>query len=473
MKPRLFQLAVDTETPITLFKKLCQEKVLSFLFESAEQHGESGRYSFIGFDSLFTISLHNGNSDKGKAILEENGKRVIRSFRDPLKPLKAVLRRFQNIPKSLRHNHRFQSGLVGYFGYDLVKFFEPVKLPETKHPILADLPDGIFFFPKTVIEFDHLRSEMTILTYDENPAFLDDLKKKINSAISLASISSHKKSHKKARAEEEIPENAFFLEQAAAAKNSIASGECIQVVLSQQFEKETDLDDLSLYRKLRHTNPSPYMYLMRFSEFSIIGSSPETLVRVEGKEIVVRPIAGTRPRGKTMREEKILSDELLHSKKELAEHRMLVDLGRHDVGRVSEVGSVRVTKLLSVERYAHVMHLVSEVRGTLAHGKTAFDAFRSCFPAGTLTGAPKIRAMQLISELEGVRRGIYGGAIGYFDISGNMDFAIAIRTMMQRVEKVLIQSGAGIVYDSLPKKEHEECFHKAFSCLSTLSSTTS
>lgn len=440
MKPLIAEIMADTETPITLFAKLADGEMPAFLFESAEKSAQSGRYSFMGFGSLVTVSLPQGE-------------------KDPLDILQKILKKY-TFPK-IKGLPRFQGGLVGYFGYDLVRFFEKIPLPKKTNPFLRNMvPEGMFFFPKNMVIFDHLASKLFVISFEKNPSFIETLKEKLKKHVILPDI------HQNGSVI--FPENKNFEADVAKAKEYIRAGECIQIVLSQKFSFETDKDDLTLYRNLRSSNPSPYMFLLRFPECSIIGSSPETLVRVEDGEITVRPIAGTRKRGKNLKEDGKLEKELLSDAKELAEHRMLVDLGRNDIGRVSKKGTVRVAKLLAIERFSHVMHLVSEIRGILDPKKNMFDVFRACFPAGTLTGAPKIRAMELISKLEGERRGIYGGAVGYFDVSGNMDFAIAIRTMIKKGTEVLVQSGAGIVYDSIPEKEYEECLHKAKACISIL-----
>lgn len=439
MKPLVTEIIADTETPITLFAKLAGGNSPAFLFESAEKSAQSGRYSFMGFGSLVVVSLPQGK-------------------KDPLKILQSILKKY-TFPK-IKDLPKFQGGLVGYFGYDLIRYFEPISLPKKKHPLLKDIAEGKFFIPKNFLVFDHLQSKLFVISFEKNPTFINSLKEKLKKHVEFPSMYQN--------GSDVFPENKNFEADVTKAKEYIRSGECIQIVLSQKFSFETDKDDLTLYRNLRAGNPSPYMFLLRFDECSIIGSSPETLVRIEDGEITVRPIAGTRKRGKNLKEDKKLEMDLLSNVKEVAEHRMLVDLGRNDIGRVSKKGTVRVTKLLAVERFSHVMHLVSEIRGTIDSKKNMFDVFRACFPAGTLTGAPKIRAMQIISELEKERRGIYGGAVGYFDVSGNMDFAIAIRTIIKKGPSTLVQSGAGIVYDSIPEMEHEECIHKAKACIAVL-----
>lgn len=433
------EVLTDTDTPISLYLKLCAGRTYSFLLESAEQDGEMGRYSFIGFDPI--------------EVLKFDGDR------DPLKVIKETMAEYE-INEDVREG--FLTGFVGYFSYEVIHHIENISKPEKMAAM--NMPEGIFFLPRVVICFDHLK-HLTRLYYlgdDENELelILEQIKKPFET--SFVKLGNETASFDLEPMREE------FLGQVKECKKYIEDGEVFQIVVSHSIEAETKKTPFELYRALRYLNPSPYMYFLQYEDFAVAGASPETLVRVEHGEVLLRPIAGTRPRGKTPKEDKRLEAELKVDPKELAEHMMLVDLGRNDVGRVAKIGTVTVPVREYIQRFSSVMHLISDVRGHLRQDKDMFDVFRACFPAGTLSGAPKIRAAELISRLEKRQRGIYGGAVGYFDFSGNADFAIAIRTMVCRGEKVYIQAGAGIVHDSVPEREHEECLHKARACLSVL-----
>ncbi len=441
MKPFSKQLICDSETPVSLYTKLAQSHPYAFLLESAEPHQTLGRYSVIGFDPLH---LHVFPAD-GRA-----------------NPLEVLRKQYESIAYTPDPNlPRLQAPFVGYFSYEVARHFEKLNLPIEN----AKIPEGIFFLPKNLLIFDHTTRSLTVITYDEKD--LQRLLKEIDMiknlpgprAIPLESISTPSI---------KTPKNAHFEELVSAAKEKICAGEIFQIVISQIFEQKTVAHPFDLYRRLRLISPSPYMYYLQYPDFSIIGSSPETLVRTEGNEVVLRPIAGTRRRGKDPEEDRALKQELLHDIKEQAEHMMLVDLGRHDIGRMAVPGTVHVPKMMFVEKFSHVMHLVSEIRGKRRPDLSLFDMFRMSFPAGTLTGAPKIRAMEIIADFEKQPRDIYGGAVGYFDLSGNMDFAIAIRTMMYKSGVVTLRAGAGIVYDSSPAHENLECHHKARAPLTAL-----
>ena len=363
---------------------------------------------------------------------------------------------------------RFESGYVGYFSYETIRHIENVPIPTEKSA--SGISESIFFLPRVTVVFDHFKHVIYLhylmsLSGDIGKNFneaekavfdiLDDMKKNVSVPVPCKHSPLVNYSLEPSRDE--------FIEIAKKAKSLIEEGEIFQVVLSHSFQAKTKKTHFEIYRDLRRKNPSPYMYFLRYEDFSIVGASPETLVRVSDGEVLLRPIAGTRPRGKTPKEDFDLENDLKKDPKECAEHMMLVDLGRNDVGRIADL--VNVTKMMYVQRFSTVMHMVSDVVGRLRRGKNMFDVFKASFPAGTLSGAPKIRAEEIISTLEKRQRGIYGGAIGYFDFSGDMDFAIAIRTMVCRGEDVFLQAGAGLVYDSVPEKEHEECLHKAKSCL--------
>jgi anthranilate synthase component I len=432
------EILTDTETPISLYYKLCLDRPFSFLLESAEQDGEMGRYSFIGFDPV--------------EVLEFDG------TEDPLEKIKNKMANYE-MAEEVREG--LMAGFVGYFSYEIIHHVENIPRPEKKAAM--DIPEGIFFLPRVVICFDHLKhiAKLHYLGEDENE--LNKIMAQIQAPLQIPFIEAG------GGGEYELtPSREEFIEQVKKCKQYIEEGEVFQIVVSHAILAQTEKTPFELYRGLRHANPSPYMYFLQFDGFAVVGASPETLVRVENNEVLVRPIAGTRPRGATDEEDKQLEAGLRVDPKELAEHMMLVDLGRNDVGRVSQIGTVEVPAEKYIQRFSSVMHMISDVTGTLREGKDMFDVFRACFPAGTLSGAPKIRAAELIAGLEKRQRGIYGGAVGYFDFSGNADFAIAIRTMVCKENKVYLQAGAGIVHDSVPEREHEECLHKAKSCLSVL-----
>jgi anthranilate synthase component 1 len=365
---------------------------------------------------------------------------------------------------------RFHGGMVGYMGYEAVRYFEP-RVPAAKHDPLG-LPESVFMLTDTLLVFDHLQHKIRVVSHvrlDEGPVEqayrettlrIDELVERLRQPL----VVEHGGRPLPAN-QETSPTSNLRPEQHQAmverTQDYIEAGDCIQTVISQRFSRPTSAAPFDLYRSLRAVNPSPYMYCLHLDDFHIIGASPEMLVRVEDGAIDYHPIAGTRPRGQDPREDASLEQELLADAKERAEHIMLVDLGRNDVGRVSEPGSVKVTQLMDVERYSHVMHMVSHVQGRLRPGLTAYDALRSCFPAGTVSGAPKIRAMEIIAELEPDKRGPYAGAVGYFGFSGNMDTAIAIRTMVLKDGVAHVQAGGGIVYDSVPETEYMETVHKA------------
>lgn len=449
----------DTETPISVFKKLGTGPY-AFLLESVEGGERWARYSFMGMDPIFTFrskgaytSIH---SDKG---CEEQ------TAEDPLGLLQTRLAAYR--PAQIGGLPRFFGGAVGYIGYEMVSFFEPI--PDA----LADelrVPDSWFMVPRTVLIFDNLKQSIKVvanvhLTKESDPAvcygeavdriegIIDRLQQPVLAQANLQQMSVPPSIRSK------IPK-AQFESMISQAKEYIRQGEIIQVVLSQGFETEAAAVPFDVYRALRRINPSPYLFYLQFDGAALLGSSPEVMVRLEDRCVTLRPIAGTRPRGRTDVEDKALEAELLADPKERAEHVMLVDLARNDVGRVAEFGTVKLSDLMVVEHYSHVMHIVSNVEGTLRNGLSAFDVLRASFPAGTVSGAPKVRAMEIIHELEPCRRGPYAGAVGYFGFGGNMDFAITIRSILIKDAKAYIQTGAGIVADSIPSREYEETEHK-------------
>lgn len=463
----------DVETPVSAFLKL--NKKPSFLLESVVGGEKWARYSFIGIEPSMTITC------RGRKVEIKNGGVAIETeIGDPLNVIKDILSKFR--PVDVKGLPRFSGGLVGYIGYDVVKFFE--RVPDNPKPGI-DMPDIFLMLADAVLIFDNLRQTIKIVcnthtegkdikeAYEEAEARIDKIiDELIQKTYSPAPIA-HRLSP---LAQTENFSSNFtkesFLNAVEKAKEYVMSGDVVQVVLSQRFEKQTNASPFDIYRSLRIINPSPYMYYLDTGESQIVGSSPEILVRLEGDKITLRPIAGTRKRGETEEEDKSLEDDLKKDPKEIAEHIMLVDLGRNDVGRVAEIGSVKVTELMTVERYSHVMHIVSNVEGRLKKGLDAFDVFRACFPAGTVSGAPKVRAMEIIEELEPTKRGAYAGAVGYFGYSGNMDTCITIRTLIIKDGKVYVQAGAGIVADSVPENEYMETLNKAMAMMKAVEHAT-
>ena len=460
--PVFREIMADTETPVSAFKSIKKGKN-AFLLESVEGGEKWGRYSLLGIEPIIVFK------SKGRDIeIVADGKKDRRKGA-PLAVLKELLSKYT--PVVTKELPRFYGGAVGYIGYDMVRFFE--DLPDIAASDV-DIYDAFFIITDTVLVFDNLEQKIKVIANaviekgDKPADVYAEAVKKIDGLVGRlknqrrgkdkSSHISHLTSHK------DVVSNFSkkkFMDGVLKAKEYIQAGDIIQVVLSQRFETGLDVEPFDIYRALRVINPSPYMFYMRLDGIELVGSSPEILVRVEGKDVDVRPIAGTRPRGKDEAEDKRLEEELLKDPKEIAEHIMLVDLGRNDVGRVAEAGSVSANELMVVEKYSHVMHIVSNVHGQLRKNKDSFDALRSCFPAGTLTGAPKVRAMEIIEEIEPCKRGAYGGSVGYFGFSGNMDMAITIRTLVIKDGKIYIQAGAGIVADSVPEKEYQETINKA------------
>ena len=461
------KIIADLDTPLTLFAKVAENQSHVFLFESMEGGKKWGRYSFIGFDPLVTFS------SKGDQIetctIRGSGKETAKYSGDPLKALKQLVEGFAAVEVD-GDLPRFCGGAVGFLGYDMVRFME--DLPDEKPPLA--FPDSSFMVPKMVLVHDSFRQTVTVVCWvqlteeiDAASAYIgavrqiDEVISRLQSPVSAECLAANIKGCATSHHFTSNMEPPQFKAMVARAQEYIRAGDIIQVVLSQRFHTRTELAPLTLYRALRHINPSPYLFFLQLGELVQIGSSPEILVRKDGEHIELRPIAGTRKRGVTPAEDEVLRLELLADPQERAEHLMLVDLGRNDVGRVARDGSVEVKDLLVVEKYSHVMHLVSGVHGLIADGKDQFDVMDACFPAGTVSGAPKIRAMEIIEELEPERRGPYAGAVGYFGFSGNMDFCITIRTFVMQGQDLWIQAGAGIVYDSNPASEFEETINKS------------
>jgi anthranilate synthase component 1 len=459
--PLYREILADMETPVITLKKL-RDRGHVFLFESVEGGEKWGRYTFIGADPHTIIRV------KGDDITVQEGDAVSRHRHegDPLRYLRDIMKRYK--PVAVEGLPRFYGGAVGFFAYDMVRYFErlPCDVTDDLH-----IEDAVFLLTDTMIIFDNIRHTIKVVAcalVDEGmdlKAVYNQKTRQIDAMIDLINVPLEPVVHDQPKEDVgDLRSNMTpdaFKDMVKRAKEYIVSGDAIQIVLSQRFEKENGLDSTDLYRALRYINPSPYLFYLKLDDCTLIGSSPEVMVRLEEKQVELRPIAGTRPRGKTEQEDRELAAELLNDPKEKAEHIMLVDLGRNDLGRIARIGTVQVNQLMIVERYSHVMHLVSNIQAQLSEGKDCFDVLKATFPAGTLSGAPKIRAMEIIDELERVRRGPYGGAVGYFSYTGNMDFCITIRTMVVKNGKIFIQVGAGIVADSDPEKEYEETLNKA------------
>ena len=458
--PISVEILADMETPLSVFKKL-GNKPFSYLFESVEGGEKWARYSLIGLPSSTVIKVY-----KNEIQIYEDGQIVEEvTSQDPLKFLEEYQ---ENINVKLNDElPAFTGGLVGYLGYDCIRYIEP-KLSSSNLPDPLGTPDALFMLSEEVAVFDNLNNKLHLIVLSKSESDKDiaraeerlrDLSDKLNHPL--------------------IPENSEEITDPATEKDFISgfgekefkqsvekikeyikAGDVMQVVCSQRMSVPFTSDPVELYRSIRHLNPSPYLYYLNLDEFHIVGSSPEILARLEDGEVTVRPLAGTRRRGRNEQDDIAMEEEMVNDPKEIAEHLMLIDLGRNDVGRIAEAGTVEVTQKFGVERYSHVMHMVSNVRAKLRKGLKAMDVFRATFPAGTLSGAPKIRAMEIIDEFEPVKRGIYGGAVGYFSWQGNMDMAIAIRTAIIKDEVLYIQAGGGFVADSDPELEWKESLNK-------------
>ncbi len=467
------EFAADLETPVSVYLKLMDSMGPSFLLESVEGGEQVGRYSFVGINPRAMISLN------GRTITDtrrdQTTSHELAEGEDILHILQAELDRFT--PADLNGLPRFSGGAAGYLGYDVVRFFE--RIPETAETVL-DIPDAIFLLADTLVVFDHAHHRLILLSNarvegDPEMAYVAAIQEieRVSERLlrPLPAIPQRRWGYKqKVGQNGQIHSNMppeQYEKMVTQAKEHIAAGDIFQVVLSQRFSRHTTAHPFAIYRSLRMLNPSPYMFYFNFEELDIqiIGASPELLVRLEDGVASVRPIAGTRKRGATPEEDNALAEDLLTDPKEVAEHVMLVDLGRNDIGRVSDYGTVQVTEQMVIERYSHVMHIVSHVEGQLRDGMSAFDLMRATFPAGTLSGAPKVRAMEIIEKLEGERRSLYGGAVGHFGYDGSMDTCIAIRTMLMQDDTVYVQAGAGIVADSDPTMEQQESVNKASALL--------
>jgi anthranilate synthase component 1 len=458
--PVMREVLADLDTPLSTYLKLA-EGPYSYLFESVQGGEKWGRYSIIGLPARTVVKV-TGHDIR---VLRDGQEIEHVAADDPLGWIESFQARYR-VP-AVEGLPRFTGGLVGYFGYDTVRYIEP-RLAECSKPDPLDTPDILLMVSDEVVVFDNLAGKLFVIAHadvnqenglEQAEQRLDVLVQRLRDRSSVYPIRSHA-----LEVNEEDFVSGFTREGFEAAveraKHYIVEGDVMQVVLSQRMSIPYDAEPLDLYRALRSLNPSPYMYFLDLGDCHVVGSSPEILTRLEDGEVTVRPIAGTRPRGATEEKDRAWEDELLNDPKERAEHLMLIDLGRNDVGRVSETGTVKVTENMLVERYSHVMHIVSNVVGKLKKDMTAMDVLRATFPAGTVSGAPKIRAMEIIDELEPVKRGIYSGAVGYLSWSGNMDTAIAIRTAVIKDGTLHIQAGAGIVYDSVPRNEWNETMNK-------------
>jgi anthranilate synthase component I len=459
--PVVKSVAADLLTPVSAFLAIASNEPDAFLLESVERGEQIGRYTFLGARPYMQVRA------EGAHIVVQRGKQKEKRQGSAIQVVKELLR--QHRPAMVPGLPPFTAGAVGYFAYDAVRQLENIG----EHAIDdLGLPDCVLMFFDRLLTFDHLRHQIHIIAtadvsresprraYDRAAADIAILEKKL--AAGLRPAHWHK-TPKKARSLKVHAGTTRkrFVDSVERAKEYIAAGDIFQVVLSQRLDFVPGVAPFDVYRALRAVNPSPYLYFLRMGDTHVLGSSPEMLVRVTGRKLEYRPIAGTHPRGRDEAEDQRLAQEMLHDEKERAEHVMLVDLGRNDLGRVSEYGSVKVKDLMYVERYSHVMHIVSALEGKLRGDLDALDAFAACFPAGTLSGAPKVRAMQIIEELEPTRRGVYGGAVLYADFDGNLDSCIAIRTMLMQGKKAYLQAGAGIVADSDPAREFEESMNKA------------
>jgi anthranilate synthase component 1 len=455
-------LLADLETPVSVYLKLSKLGAASCLLESVEGGEQVGRYSFIGVNPRAVLRFKDGD-----VIRTAGGKTVSEPLAASDDPLHYVRREMSTVqPVKLERLPRLVGGAVGYLSYDVVRYFE--KLPATAREDI-DVPDAAFMLLDTVVIFDHAKHQLIVMANAHNTgnpesAYRDAVARIDQIVVALGEplppIASGGPSMKHTLTTSVT--QAEFEENVRRAKDYIAAGDAFQIVLSQRFSRRSSAAPLTIYRALRALNPSPYMFFLRFSDdFTLVGASPEMMVRLEDGIATTRPIAGSRPRGANREEDERLEAELLADPKERAEHVLLIDLGRNDLGRVCDYGTVKVTDMMFIERYSHIMHIVSNVQGKLRAGLNAFDLLRATFPAGTLSGAPKVRAMEIIEELEGSRRGAYGGAVGYFSFDGSMDTCITIRAAYIKDGVVSIQAGAGLVADSDPAREYEESVNKA------------
>ena len=459
--PLTLETFADLDTPLSIYLKLANEPY-TYLLESVQGGERFGRYSFIGLSSPTRIEVY------GRSALLLTGNRLVerRDYGDPLNFVAEFMNRIKVPPRE--HLPRFAGGLVGCFGYDTVRYIEP-KLAKTEKTDTLGTPDILLLLSEEVAIVDNLSGKLTLVVYAEPevPSAYKRAQKRLREL--LARLRAPVQIPEEIRAESAPAVSSFgeegFKDAVRRAKQYIVDGDVMQVVLSQRMSKPYAASPMALYRAIRSLNPSPYMFYFNFEDFQVVGASPEILVRLDddgdGRRVTVRPIAGTRKRGGSPAEDQALERDLLSDEKELAEHLQLLDLGRNDAGRVSKTGTVKVTERFTVERYSHVMHIVSNVEGRLKDGLNALAVLRAAFPAGTVSGAPKVRAMEIIDELEPVKRGVYAGAVGYLGFHGDMDIAIAIRTAVLKDGQIHVQAGAGIVADSDPEAEWQETRSKA------------
>lgn len=466
-----FALLSDTDTPLSMFYKISQTEPMAFLLESNEEDTRLARFSFMGIAPVKTVSFKDGivtvthcDENRVETLVVENPLAFLQGFMDQYGHM-------ANPALAAAEGFPFTGGLVGYTGYGATRYFE--RIPQQADDPMG-VPEGYYGLYDSIILFDHLYQKMYFLSHRneaEARPLWDTIIKRLQSAAPLPPIVSELL---------EIPEESIFedisgpftkesfCDMVLKAKEYIREGQIFQVVVSQRFSQPVTTEPINVYRMIRTVNPSPYSYFLKFPEFTYLGASPETFVRCVNGEVSLRVLAGTRPRGETEEADQKLVEELVHDEKELAEHYMLVDLGRNDLGRICRVGSIQVGQIATITRYTHVMHLATKITGKLRGDKTAFNVFQSCFPRGTVSGAPKIRALQLLAELEPEQRGIYSGAVGYFDYYGNMDSAIAIRSVLMKDGWAHVNAGAGVVHDSNPQGEYKETRNKAKSILKAI-----
>lgn len=466
--PVFYELLVDSYTPIQLFNALHEAYDNCFILESVDNSDQWGRYSFVGINPKAEITL----KDK-VAFVSKNGTDEKFDVSDPISFLSNILKeykspRFPNRPK-------LTGGLIGYFAYDMVRYFEKTLCDPPTDDL--DMPDANLFLFDEIVAYDHLSNKAVIILnihssgdidkqYDDCIKRKDEIISVLKNYVSKVNVSV-KKAHKDIEIRSNITKEKY-LANVEKAKKYIKNGDIFQVVPSQRFEMDNPPDSFDVYRMLRSTNPSPYLYYFKHKDYAFAGASPEKLVSVNGKTVITKPIAGTIKRGSTDEEDYRNEQQLLNDPKERAEHTMLVDLGRNDIGKVSKFGSVNVTDYMIVERYSKVMHLVSNVEGELDNGKEPLDALMAVLPAGTLSGAPKVRAMEIIDELEPTRRGLYGGTVGYLAFDGSLDTCIAIRTVLFKNNKAYVQAGGGVVLDSVPENEYQESCNKALAVINAI-----
>ncbi len=457
--PLYTRLMGDTLTPVQVYQAIRKLSPYSYLLESVQQNEKLGRFSWIGLDPLMIFE----GRGRDISVIDGDGRTDFRG--NPLDELFKTMEAYR--PALLDDLQPYQGGVVGYFGYDNIRHIE--EIPDSNSDRL-NLPESLFFIPRIVFVFDHLYQSVTIITLIKSGDKTQYKKgeEKLHELIDMIAASKQKQSLKflpgELTAEPEFSSNMSkeeYIEVVKKAKDYIVEGDIFQVVLSQRFSIDYNDDPFEVYRSLRRINPSPYLFYLNYPDFQIAGSSPEILVKRNRDTLTLRPIAGTRKRGENQQEDLRLADELLNDPKELAEHMMLVDLGRNDLGRISTFGSVKPTQFKYIENYSHVMHIVTNLEGTIQEGKSNSDLIKATFPAGTLTGAPKVRAMEIIDELEVAKRGFYGGTVANIDFAGNFDSCIGIRSVLMKDNMAYIQAGAGIVADSIPENEYDESINKA------------